>query len=422
MNFIKPTIKSHLFWLIFISLFLCAYLTIGLYTELNLIVLKPIPSSLLEDFKIYEHALDNTLNGGDPYFQRIIGLAYLYPPPALFIVEFFHHIKPFLLKVSVFSVFNIGLLIFMVHGIARYYGLSSSKTWYWYVICLGFAPFLELLQIGQINLITLFGLFVLFISTETSSLLSGAGLGLAIITKVSPILFFGYALFQKKYKVLIISLILMCILTGLSILRFGSLPVLEYPEVFRWLINQFPLDQNSQSLVAKLATPGYPIQFQGAIPIFLRDLLAQINSVFSTDYQVIQRILTLYIFFIIFTSGLLTLYDKQPREPLFIITAFGMTLSANVMWYHHYVFLLLPLLIWMGWTQLDLRTVVWSLIGLLIIQFDRFFPPYGLLIHLFGHISILSLLAFQIRALHSSRDLKAPLTFNASQKKKIEVA
>ena len=77
--------------------------------------------------------------------------------------------------------------MFIIYGVAKYYGYSMDKIWYWFVICLGFAPFLELLHIGQINVITMFGIFMMFFWESTSSVLSGAGLSLAVITKVSPL-------------------------------------------------------------------------------------------------------------------------------------------------------------------------------------------------------------------------------------------
>ena len=106
--------------------------------------IKPLPNSLLEDFGYYERAALHALDGKDPYAIRDIGPGYLYPPQALLVIEVFSHIKPLFLKVSLLSVTNIALMASMVYGIARHYGYSSNKVWYWYVICLGFAPFLEL--------------------------------------------------------------------------------------------------------------------------------------------------------------------------------------------------------------------------------------------------------------------------------------
>lgn len=258
---LSPTIQR-----IIIAVGLFAYLTLGLYTELRLTYSLPIPEELFQDFKFYERALDDALGQQDPYAVRSIGVAYLYPPPALLVVEIFHYISPFLLRVAIYSVVNLFLLGIIVYGIALHYRYSIANVWYWFVLCLGFAPFFELLH-------------------------------------------------------------------------------------------------------------------------------------FVTNHvELIHRSLTLYILTAIGISGLLTYGDRSAREPLFIVTSLGMMLSSNIMWYHHYIFILLPLLIWMGWSRLKLSTVIWCFAGLLIIQFDRWLPPYGLWIHLFGHLSILMILAGQICA------------------------
>jgi alpha-1,2-mannosyltransferase len=337
---------------VLLGLYLCLYLALGFYTELGLVEVKPLPDYLLEDFQYYERAVGNALEGRDPYEIRSIGPGFLYPPPAMAIVEIFSHINPFLLKVSVYLAVNIALLVLMIYGIARSYGCPVRTTWYWYPLCLGFAPFLELLHIGQINMITMFGIFVMFAWANSSAVLSGAGLALAALTKVSPLAFFGYLILLKRYKAAAAALTVIVLATGFSLLRYGLAPVLEYPSVFLGLVKEFPLGPNSQSLVARLAIGDSP-----------------------SEYRVIQMVLTMYCLLAIVISALLAWSAKQPREPLFIVTALAIMLSPNVMWYHHFVFVLLPLLVWMAWSRLDRRVVIWCLAGLLIVQFDRRFPP-----------------------------------------------
>ena len=47
--------------------------------------------------------------------------------------------------------------------------------------------------------------------------------------------------------------------------------------------------------------------------------------------------------------------------------------------------------------------VAWCLAGLLVIQVDREQLTYGLLIHIFGHLCLLSLLVWQLRQFHAQR-------------------
>jgi len=389
-------------WMI---LFLCFYVVCGFYTELKLIIIKPLPSALMQDFKIYEQAFSSMIHGGDPYRILNIGHGYLYPPSALFIVAVFSGIRSLPLQVSLYSTLNVILLVLMVYGVAKHYDYSNAQVGFWYVICLGFAPFLELLTIGQINVITLFGIFMLFLWADSLPILGGSGLALATLTKVSPALFFVYLFANKRWKTMAAAIAVIILITGLSILCFGLDPVLKYPSVFQWLTNQFPLGTNSQSLAARLAGLQSVV---ASLPENLR-FQSPVLDFFATNYPLVQHILTIYIAVVVLVSNALLLFGKQAKEPAFIITTLGMMLSPNVMWYHHYVFMLLPLLIWMGWSRLDGRVIAWCLAGLLVAQMDRWFLPYGLLIHVFGHLSILMLLFYQVREFIRSRNRKAYL-------------
>jgi len=377
----------------------------GIYTELKLIELFPIPEHLLQDQRYYDRALHAALEHRDPYAIRRIGTGYLYPPQALLIIELFSHIQPFFLRVALHSVVNIALLGSVVYGIARYYGYSIEKVWYWIVLCFGFAPFLELLHIGQINVITMFGIFTMFFWEVPSPVLSGVGLSLAAITKVTPLLFLGYLAVNKSYKVIGVAFAATVLLSLLSVLRYGISPLLTYPDVFRGLLRQFLLTTNSQTLAAKLAVANYPQfqQFLATLPAILSEPIGLVIATLTAQYRIVQGTYTFYILLVLIVSALLTLRGKQPNEPLFIITALGMMLAPNILWYHHYVFMLLPLLVWMGWSGLDASVVTWCCIGLLIVQIDRRFPPYGLVIHIFSDISMLTVLFWQIRQFRSRK-------------------
>ncbi len=377
--------KSSLYR-VFLLLGLCIYLFIGINIDMGLAQARKAPAGLLEDFSFYERALDDAVAGNDPYSVRSIGPGYLYPPPALFIVEVFRYIQPFTVKFFMLAVVNIAILVFMVRGIARYYGYSNRQIWYWYVICLGFAPFFELLYYGQINAITLLGSVLFFLWQDSHPVLSGAGLSLAILTKVSPLVFFIYLVVTRRIKVMVAAVLWTAGWVALSIFRYGISPTLKYPGLFRWLSSQFPVDNNSQSLLSK---------FQMTFGLTLN----------HSQQQIFQSSLMLYIALVILASAFLTIAGKQSYEPLFLITVMGMAILPNVMWYHHYVFLLLPFLIWMGWKRLDVRIIAWVLLGLIIIQIDRILT-FGLLIYLFAHLCILILLVEQARQFFQR---KAPL-------------
>jgi hypothetical protein len=246
---------------------------------------------------------------------------------------------------------------------------------------------------------------MMFFWESTSPVLSGIGLSLAVITKVSPLLFLGYLAINKRYKVMVVAIFATIVLSFLSILRYGISPLLTYPDVFQGLLRQFLLTSNSQTLAAKLAVANYPEfqRFLAKLPMFLSQPIGTLITGLTAQYRIVQRTYTLYILFVLLLSALLAWRGKQPKEPLFIITALGMMLSPNILWYHHYVFMLLPLLVWMGWKGLNASVVTWCCMVLLIVQIDRRVPPYGLAIHVFSNITTLIVLFWQIRQFFSGK-------------------
>lgn len=375
---------------IFLISFLLCYVVLGVYTELKFMQGTPLPQTLFVDFIIYERTLVYALNGYSPYTILHVGQGFLYPPSALFLIELFYYITPYSLKVLAYFAVNIVLLVWIVYGISNYYGYKVGQTWHWYIICLGFSPFLELLHLGQINIFTLFGLFLLFVYTRISAGIGGAGLTLAILTKVSPLLFFMYLFALRKWKLIVAAVAIITTFSGLSALRYGVDGVLEYPSVLMYITHQFPLFTNAQSLVAKITwLREFLYHKHGLSPALLVYLAENVN--------VAQQFLNFYIVTLIAISAALLYFGRQQSEYLFITTGLGMMLLPNVMWYHHYVFILLPLLIWMGWMKLDQWVTAWCFMGLLIIQIDRFHITYGLLIHMFSHITMLIILYQQIK-------------------------
>ena len=343
----------------------------------------------MQDFIYYQDALERFYAGQSPYAVRGIGPGYLYPPAALFIIEAFSPLKSVNLLAVVFIVVNVVLMTAMAHGIAKHYRLGWRQTWHWYPLCLGFAPFLELLHIGQINVITMFGIFLLFTRARRSDFVAGLGLCLAVLTKVSPLLLFAWVVFCRLFKAGAVATVAIVLVSALAAARYGTEYTLEYVEVMQWLATIFMPGTNPMQLTAKLQWLNF--QYPG---------IAWLEFA-ARQPAVVQRILTLHILAMILTSGVLTwVLAKRGRaggDEMFAIVALGMAISPNIMWYHHFVFVLLPLLVWMARSKLNPLVVGWCLLGLFVMQYDRWHPPYGLLFHAHCHASLLLILATQIR-------------------------
>ena len=106
MNYLKSKLNAPLTLQILLGLYLFIYLTSGIYTELKLITLKPLPEDLFQDYKIYERAVNDALKGNNPYEIQKIGSGFLYAPPALLIIDFFQLIKDPDIRKAVFIAIN----------------------------------------------------------------------------------------------------------------------------------------------------------------------------------------------------------------------------------------------------------------------------------------------------------------------------
>ena len=383
--------KSPRFYLKALAIGLClfAYLLLGLYTEFRLIGIKPLPDKLIEDSNYYIRAFRDTEKGDDPYAVWDIGVGFLYPPPALLVVgtlvrttdlcQQYLGIDRVMLRAALLTVTNILFLALTIYGVARKYGYTLSDVWWWFPLGLGFAPFLEVLHVGQINVITQFGVFVMFALAESAPMVGGLGLALSVVTKVTPLALVGYALASRNLRIILGALIGLVILSLLAGLAFGWQPFATYVDVFRRLLDAFPLGPNSQSLVAVL-------QGFGLVAV--------------SDVPAVHRILTIYLL-LVFAASAAIAYISRQREPLFIVLSLGLALMPNVMWYHHYVFFLLPVFVWLAWSRQHRVVVVWCCLGLALIQIDRqnsiLQVTRGALAHGFGHMSILAVLGWQVR-------------------------
>ncbi len=332
----------------------------------------PLPKYFLADYFIYERAANDAVLGQDPYLDKNIGTAFVYPPPSILFFEAFSQIEARTVKIAVFAAVNIAMLVYMVYGTIRHYKLTQSSAWFLYPLALGFAPFLELLHVGQVNQFVEFGLFLVFVYSTQLPWLAGFGLGWAAMLKVTPLVFTVYLFLTKRWKALAFTVGTILLFTVLAWLRYGSAPFFNYVDAFRSILGQFPDWMESHSLFAKI------------------DQYADIDRHASA----LQTGLNLYLLLIL-ASGLVSYYAGT-LDLFFVVTGMAVTLTPNLLWYHHYVFLLLPFFILMCWSRLNPRVTAWCLLGFLIIQLDRWYLTTGLLIHIFTHLTILGLVIYQV--------------------------
>ena len=351
-----------------ITVGLTVYVGIGLYNELRLCESKPIPSPLLlEDHGYYTIALDFALQRSNPYEVREVGKAFVYPPTALLVIEPFHYLTDFFTLVAAYTAVNLALMVIMVWGVARCYGHSLDRSWFLFPLALGFSPFLTGLHMGQINVITEFGIFLAFAAETAMPVVAGAGLALAICTKVTPVAFLGYYLVNKRFKAMAATLAAVAVLCVVAGMHYGWTPFLTYARLFPSLLHVYLL--GCLSLVARL-------------------------GVDESAAQSAQTAVTIYVAALVLAAGVCGFITKQ-REPLFIVVCLAAMLSPNIIWYHHFVFFLLPLLVWMAWSNFRAPVVLWCCGGLVLVQVVGTGMGSAICAHTFGHASMWFLLLSQ---------------------------
>ncbi len=378
------------------------YVFTGLYTELWFMHKGPLPEFFLEDFHFYERALWDTLSGGETYGVTEIGPAYLYPPQALLVVELFAWLPRPVVQIAAFLTANIFLFALMLYLLMKQTNPSLERFLFVLVLAFTFSPFFEILHIGQINMVLVFGVFLLFYFEERSPVMAGAGLALAIVTKVTPVFFLGYLVIRRRWKIILACLVVILLISGLALLRYGPAPFAAYPKMFGHMLGEIPDNFYSQAFFRRLVrflnheSITWPAWMAGGVDAVAAFVAAKIT--------LLQRLLLIYIAMLLVAGGLLTFSGRLTREPLFIMVMIGMNLSPNIMWYHHYIWLFFALLLLMIWRSFNPRVVLWVMLSLFVVQLDRFaLPTSGLLIHLFAHPTLIWLLVWMVRQVRAKR-------------------
>lgn len=369
----KTRRNRKIFSLLSIAL-LVLYGIAGLSNQVYLLQHFNLDQAFMSDFRIYERAVYQLGLNQNPYLDRAIGSAFLYPPPAALIIQIFELI-PAVIRDIVVLITNIGLLFLSVHLLRRAYGVAMSQSWWWYYIAALFGPTMETITIGQINLIVLAGVTVLYFWENRQPILSGIGLGTAIMMKMSPALLLGYLVFRKKWRVLLCTL---AFLVGLSLVAgflYGFQHFQSFLDAVISASGFFGKDLNNQGLITKLSLFG----------------------ILSPEIAPTAQLLLTAYFGVLLIISAVCYHFAPEREAFFIVTIIVMTLYPPFVWYHHYVFLLIPIFILLAWKGKNPLIIIWVISYLLLIQVDRYRLTTGLVIHLFGHLTIIGLLIYQLK-------------------------
>jgi hypothetical protein len=350
---------------------LIVYGAAGIWTQLH------FTSRLPSDLDIYLNSGHKALAGLDPYQPYQIGASFVYPPVALLL---FGPLSTFSATAAHRMWAVVSLSAYLAVLLIAWRGLTPGRSvmpppWS-IVILLFFAPLWETVSVGQVNSLVLLGitLFALGMVNHRYAWLGDMGLVFAIAVKISPIVLLALPLVLRDWPRVIRIVLGLAVLALLSFLAYGAVPWLGFVRSLPTLLQGYPglvneaITPSAQWLLSRVA-PG-----QGVGP------LSSVISVIALT---------------IWTAVLLTRGQVVDRSVLLAFGLVTMTLSSSLIWYHHLLFLVLPLTLLL-WNQTPrIARNPWLILlastAVCLIQVNRFIekelhlPPFAAIL---GYLSI----------------------------------
>jgi alpha-1,2-mannosyltransferase len=231
-----------------IKLFLLAILLISI-----VILGKVFLQSSYIDFRVYYEAAMKTRTTGNPYSSQNPHMSYLYPPMT---VLFFLPFTVVQISSAEKIWLGISLILYGFSLFLLYRTLSISWKSYegsiYLICCMVFFPLKFTLGMGQINILILFFIVLFLCFYEKRKSLSGIALSLAIIAKISPIIFLGYILYKKDWDLFYLVIV---ILLGSGVLSLVVFPVpteIYFNSILPSLTHAWPTAYYNQSITGFL--------------------------------------------------------------------------------------------------------------------------------------------------------------------------
>jgi hypothetical protein len=324
-------------------------------------------TQLPSDLDIYLFAGQKAVHGLNPYWPFNIGSSFVYPPTALLAFVPLSYLS---YSREVWATINTISLLLILSVLSQILSNRLSMTGEIWITAgaLFFAPFLEQITIGQVDAFVLLGvvLFAFGVLKPRYQFLGDCGLAIAISFKITPVILAALPLFYRDWQRCKRISVFLLTLVFISVLAFGLEPWFDFFAILPKLFQGYPATVNqaitpSIDWLARHFTSGVNLSW--------------IGTVFSA------LILTLWV-------AVLILRNKF-KNPIAVIS-FGivvMTISPTSIWYHHLVFLLVPIISLLLSADLKNRTgrgiFILILISVLLINSDRIFeslfalPPFA---------------------------------------------
>lgn len=317
------------------------------------------------DFHIYYDAYLKALSGDNPYLPYYIGSSFVNHPFVLsFLSLFSWHQEKWLatflwVATSALTwVIVVRLVYYLVRTATAKREIPDDHRHLGWILAafLGFAPFWETVHVGQINVFAILALcLVLYYSERNKPVLAGIALGFAIVLKTSPIIFVLYYLVLRKFGLLISCAVTLALLSAVPLFQFSPSALTDFMAILPELgkeIQTSPYNQSILSLSVRLCDA---LGFENMDPVL----------------TIGHKIALIGVLGLILLPALARPSTKLSRLWEFSLLTVTMTLFSPLVWYHHSIFLILPLTLLLLHSN---RRYALLGIGLLfVIQFERLF-------------------------------------------------
>lgn len=319
------------------------------------------------DFGVYTRAYAAALAGSNPYTPFQIGQGFLNHPFVLTIaglVAWLPSPSAGIIWTSASVLAWIGAIWVSTRIVMAAGGAKSLPV---VALLLGFAPALETFYVGQINAFAVLEIALCIWWAERGRpVAAGVALALAIVLKTSPVVLLGYFVGLRAGRVLVTAIGVLVACSIVPAFQFGPSILPEFGATLAQIEGEVYIsvyNQSAVSMVGRLAAAGHTVALAHALIVGVI-LLALVVAGLRTDPDQIDARWRLW------------------YSSLFIGV---MVVGAPLVWYHHAVLLLVPLVALLHASH---PIAIGAGIGaLLLFQGERLFEAIG------GGIAVPALLA-----------------------------
>jgi hypothetical protein len=307
-----------------------------------------------EDLRVYRWAMDQVVAGKSPYLPLRIGTLPYHPAS----LTLFWPLRTLSLRWAwaIWTILSAAAWVWTVALSQRLVRIVAPTRWTRteLVLCaVTFGPALETLYSGQVDLFVCAGLCAsIWYAEQERPAIAGVALALASVLKPSPILLLAYFAAVRRHRVVVWSVCAMAALSGIAAAHLGGRLLGEYLVAAAGMAttiraNRFNLSLLTSAFVAArrigLEQPARVV-LAGAGPLTLAVLAILLIRVWRARQTTERRV--------------------QIGAAVVVV----MSVCSPLVWYHHAVFLVLPLMLLPAMSGGALGVCL-----LLLIQFERAF-------------------------------------------------